>query len=94
MAPVRSAVALRRVALVVDTARTPDWDPALPGVDFYAADIVLAARRAGMRSYVVGVDVWHKVPPGRASDDALLRAVQRGWEDKVASAAYRARAEE
>lgn len=46
--------------LLVLRAGSPKFDANLPGFDLYGTDIVLSARQAGMKSYLLNTNVKHK----------------------------------
>jgi len=46
--------------LLVLRAGSPKFDPNLPGFDLYGTDIVLSARQAGLKSYLLNINLKHK----------------------------------
>jgi len=46
--------------LLVLRAESPKFDPNLPGFDLYGTDIVMSAREAGLKSYLLNINVKHK----------------------------------
>ena len=47
--------------LGVRKSRSAPPDPDLPGFDAYGTGLVLANRAAGLKSYMLGAFMWHKV---------------------------------
>lgn len=59
----QEAVSLDEVVLILRRASRVSFDPALPSFHLYGTDIVLCARTAGMRSYIVDLPVIHNAKP-------------------------------
>jgi len=55
----REIVSLDEVVLILRRASGVSFDPALPSFHLYGTDIVLEARKAGAKSYVVDLPVIH-----------------------------------
>jgi len=72
--------------LLVLRAGSPKFDPNLPGFDLYGTDIVLSARQAGLKSYLLNLNVMHKAKD--ADDKPVMR---KNWLSKVHSADYQKR---
>jgi len=67
---------------------SPKFDPNLPGFDLYGTDIVLSARKAGLTSYLLNMNVKHKTvdPEGKPF-------ILKEWLLKFNDAGYQKRAE-
>ncbi|MCA1467129.1 hypothetical protein I6F09_04400 [Bradyrhizobium sp. IC3195] len=59
----QEAVSLDEVVLIVRRASRVSFDPTLPSFHLYGTDIVLNARKAGMKSYIVDLPVIHNAKP-------------------------------
>jgi len=73
--------------LLVLRAGSPKFDPNLPGFDFYGTDIVLSSWKAGLKSYLLNLNVKHKTvdPEGKPFNLKV-------WLVKFNDAGYRKRA--
>ena len=75
-------VSLDEVLLVVRRSAGVRFDEAMPGFHLYAADVVLSAREAGHRSYVLDLSIIHHSRPVVRLDRGYRRAyrfMQRKW---------------
>jgi hypothetical protein len=65
---------LDEVVLIVRRASGVSFDPALPSFHLYGTDIVLQARKAGLRSYVIDLPALHNSKPVVRLDRAYVDA--------------------
>ena len=75
-------VSLDEVLLVVRRSAGVRFDEQMPGFHLYAADLVLAAARAGRGSYVIDLPIIHHSRPVVRLDAGYRRAyrfMQRKW---------------
>jgi hypothetical protein len=73
---------LDEVVLILRRGSGVSFDPALPSFHLYGTDIVLGARAAGMRSYVIDLPVIHNAKPVVRLDRhyvAAYRFMVRKW---------------
>jgi hypothetical protein len=73
---------LDEVVLILRRASGISFDPALPSFHLYGTDVVLRARAAGKRSYVIDLPVIHNAKPVVRLDDhyvAAYRFMVRKW---------------
>jgi hypothetical protein len=80
--PPREVASLDEVVLIVRRASGILFDPQLPSFHLYGTDIVLEARKAGMRSYVLDLPLIHNSKPSVDLDDTYLAAYRfmvRKW---------------
>ena len=76
------AVCLDELLIILRRDSGLRFDPDLPGFHLYGTDIVLAARAAGLRSYVADIPVIHNSRPVRQLGPDYVRAyryMQRKW---------------
>jgi hypothetical protein len=81
--PPREAVSFDEVVLIVRRASGISFDPALPSFHLYGTDIVLEARKVGMKSYVVDLPIIHNSRPSVRLDRNYVVAYRymiRKWE--------------
>jgi hypothetical protein len=79
----QDVASLDEVVLIVRRASGILFDPGLPSFHLYGTDIVLEARKAGMRSYAVNLPVIHNSKPVVRLDSTYLAAYRfmvRKWE--------------
>jgi len=75
-------VSLDEVLLVVRRSSGVRFDDRMPGFHLYASDVVMAARAAGHRSYVLDMPIIHSSRPVLRLDagyKAAYRFMQRKW---------------
>jgi hypothetical protein len=75
-------VSLDEVVLIVRRASGVSFDPALPSFHLYGTDIVLEARKAGMKSYALDLPVIHNSKANVRLDRAYVAAYRfmvRKW---------------
>jgi len=80
--PPQDVVSLDEVVLIVRRASGISFDAALPSFHLYGTDIVLEARKAGMRSYVVDLPIIHNSRPSVYLDHTYVGAYRfmiRKW---------------
>lgn len=78
----REVASLDEAVLIVRRASGALFDPALPSFHLYGTDIVLEARRAGMKSYVIDLPIIHNSKPTVCLDHtyvAAYRFMVRKW---------------
>ncbi|WP_128932369.1 hypothetical protein [Bradyrhizobium zhanjiangense] len=78
----RPAASLDEVVLIVRRAAGTLFDPSLPSFHLYGTDIVLEAKRAGMKSYVIDLPIIHNSKATLRLDHSYLTAYRfmiRKW---------------
>jgi hypothetical protein len=78
----REALSLDEVVLIVRRASGMSFDPALPSFHLYGTDIVLEARKAGKKSYIIDLPVIHNAKPVTRLDRRYISAYRfmvRKW---------------
>ena len=70
----QEVVSLDEIVLIVRRASGVNFDPALPSFHLYGTDIVLEARKLGMKSYVVDLPVIHNAKPVVRLDRSYISA--------------------
>lgn len=79
----REVASLDEAVLIVRRASGALFDPTLPSFHLYGTDIVLEAREAGMKSYVIDLPVIHNSKPTVCLDQtyvAAYRYMVRKWQ--------------
>lgn len=79
--------ALDEALLILRRNSSVEFDPLLPGFDYYGMDIVQTARKAGMVSYLLNIPIRHKT----VDVDGTIYDL-RVFRNKVLSAEYLTRA--
>jgi hypothetical protein len=82
-APPVETLCIDELVIVLRRASNLRFDPALPGFHLYGTDIVLAARAAGLKSYVADIAAIHNSRPVRTYRGGYASAwryMQRKWQ--------------
>jgi hypothetical protein len=70
----QEVVSLDEVVLIVRRTSDVNFDSALPSFHLYGTDIVLEARKLGMKSYVVNLPIIHNAKPVVRLDRSYVNA--------------------